>query len=227
MVIIGHSLPDLLRATLLNIELLLALISVGLVVGTVVALLEVYGGRGPRYLAMGYEWVFRSIPALVLLILFYFGLSEFGINLSPFFAATLALGFRSSSYQSQIFRGAIQALPRGQMSAARSMGMTRGQAIRHVILPQAFRLAIPAWSNEFSSVVKDTTLAYAVGLNEVLRHARFIMVRHYNLATLAFITVAVIFFVLTYAGNFGLGKLEKRLRIPGLQMMGKGTVRTK
>ena len=113
------------------------------------------------------------------------------------------------------------------MSAARSMGMTRAQAIRYVILPQAFRLAIPAWSNEFSSVVKDTTLAYAVGLNEVLRHARYIMVRHYNLAMLAYITVAVIFFVLTYAGNRGLGWLEGRLRIPGLQMMGEGTVRTK
>ena len=222
--VIIRSLPDLLRATILNIELLLALITIGLVVGTVVALLEVYGGRGLRYLAMGYEWVFRSIPALVLLILFYFGLSEFGINLSPFLAATLALGFRSSSYQSQIFRGAIQALPHGQMQAARSVGLSRTQAIRHVILPQAFRLAIPAWSNEFSSVVKDTTLAYAVGLNEVLRHARFIMVRHYNLAMLAYITVALIFFVLTYTGNRWLGWLEKRLRIPGLEARGGGTL---
>ncbi len=207
--------------------MLLALISVGLIIGTVVALVEVYSGRWLRYLAMGYEWVFRSIPALVLLLLFYYGLSEFRINLSPFLAATLALGFRSSSYQSQIFRGAIQALPHGQMQAARSVGLSRAQAIRHVILPQAFRLAIPAWSNEFSSVVKDTTLAYAVTLNEVLRHARYIMVRHYNLATLAFITVAVIFFVLTYAGNRGLGWLEGRVRIPGLEAMEKGSVRTK
>lgn len=107
------------------------------------------------------------------------------------------------------------------------MGMSQVQAIQHVILPQAFRLAIPAWSNEFSSVVKDTTLAYAVGLNEVLRHARFIMVRHYNLAMLAYITVALIFFVLTYAGNRGLGWLEGRLRIPGLQMLGGGATRNK
>jgi len=176
-------------------------------------------------IAATYEWIFRSIPALVLLFLFYFGPSkELGINISPFLAATLALGFRSSAYQSQIFRGAIQALPQGQMQAARSVGMSRIQAIRHVIIPQAMRLAIPGWSNEFSSVVKDTTLAYAVTLNEILRHARFIMVRHYNLTMLAYFTVALIFLGLTYTGNWGLGWLERKLRIPGLEARGGGTL---
>ncbi len=86
------------------------------------------------------------------------------------------------------------------------------------------RLAIPGWSNEFSSVVKDTTLAYAVTLNEILRHARFIMVRHYNLTMLAYFTVALIFLGLTYTGNWGLGWLERKLRIPGLEARGGGTL---
>jgi polar amino acid transport system permease protein len=207
----------LLRGTLINIERLFALLIVGLLVGTVVALLQVYGGRFFGTLASGYAWVFRSIPALVLLFLFYFGPSQFGVDVPPFLAATLALGFRSSAYQSQIFRGALQAIPHGQMMAARSLGMSRIRAIVTIIVPQALRLSIAGWSNEFSSVVKDTTLAYVVGLNEVLRHARIIIDSHYNLAMLTYLTVALIFLVLTYAGNWSLGRLEKRLRIPGLE----------
>jgi polar amino acid transport system permease protein len=215
---VGKSLPMLLRATVINLEVLAALLAVGFVVGTFVAVLQVYGGRLVGYLAFVFEWVFRSIPALVLLLLFYFGPPRFGIEISSFLAATLALGFRSAAYQSQIFRGAIQAIPASQMLAARSVGMSRGRAVASIILPQAFRLSIPGWSNEFSGVTKDTTLAYAVGLNEVLRAARIIMDRQYNLAMLAFLSVALVFLVLTYTGNWGLGLLEKKTRIPGLEM---------
>ncbi len=215
--------PLLLRASVINIELLLALIAVGFVIGTLVALLQVYGGPFLGALARIYEWIFRSIPALVLLFLFYYGPPRFGLGISGFVAATLALGFRSSAYQSQIFRGAILAIPTGQMMAARSMGMSRGQAIASIILPQAFRLSIPGWTNEFSSVVKDTTLAYAVGFNEIMRSARIIMDSDYSLAMLAFIAVALVFLVLTYAGNATMGGVERRFRIPGLQMPGTGT----
>ncbi len=214
--------PGLLRASLINIELLLALIVVGFVVGTVVALLQVYGGRFLGTLARIYEWIFRSIPALVLLFLFYYGPPRFGLDISSFAAATLALGFRSSAYQSQIFRGAILTTPTGQMMAARSMGMSRVRAIVTIVLPQAFRLSIPGWTNEFSSVVKDTTLAYAVGFNEVMRSARIIMDSAYELAMLAFIAVALVFLVLTYAGNAAMGGVERKFRIPGLQMPGSG-----
>jgi len=202
------------------LALLFALILLGFAVGIAVALMQVYGGRAARIAASAWEWFFRGVPALVLMFLFYFGTSEFGLKLSPFLAAVLALGFRSSGYQSQIFRGAIQAVSAGQMMAARSIGMSRYQAIGYVILPQALRLAIPAWSNEFSSVIKDTTLAYAIGVNEILRHARYIMVRHYDLAMLAYITVALIFLVLTYFGNWILGRVERRFALPGFQRGG-------
>ncbi|HEU67677.1 MAG TPA: amino acid ABC transporter permease, partial [Candidatus Acetothermia bacterium] len=105
---VTRHLPMLLRSSLINIQLLVALLVVGFVVGTVVALLQVYGGRIVGILAFVYEWVFRSIPALVLLFLFYYGPAQFGLYISSFLAATLALGFRSSAYQSQVFRGAIQ-----------------------------------------------------------------------------------------------------------------------
>jgi len=217
---VGRYLPMLLRASLVNLELLGALLAIGFLIGTLVALLQVYGGRLLGTAAYLYEWVFRSIPALVLLFLFYYGPARFGVSIEPFLAASLALGFRSSAYQSQIFRGAIQAIPTGQMVAARALGMSRIRAIRHVILPQAFRLAIPGWSNEFSSVVKDTTLAYAVTLNEIMRHAKIVMDNQYDLAMATFIVVALVFLAFTYSGNALLGQVERRFRIPGLQMPG-------
>ena len=203
----------------------IALIAVGYVLGTVIALLQVYGGRTLGTLARVYEWIFRSIPALVLLFLFYYGPPRFGLGISAFAAATLALGFRSSAYQSQIFRGAIQSIASGQMMAARSMGMGTIRAIVSIILPQAFRLSIPGWTNEFASVIKDTTLAYAVGYTEVLRTARLVFDTHYDLAMHVLIVVALVFLVLTYAGTTLLGFIEQRVSIPGLQMPGARIVR--
>jgi len=207
----------LLRAMLINIQLLLALIALGLVTGVFVALIEVYAPRPAAALALAYEWFFRGVPELVLLFLFYFGLTQMGMDISPFFAAVLALGFRSSGYQSQIFRGAIQSIPPGQLMAARSLGMGSLKAIRHVVLPQALRLSIPPWSNEFSAVFKDTTLAYGIGVVEIVRQARYMSVRNFPLTLPVFIAVALLFLVLTYLGNWGLGRLEQRLRVPGLE----------
>lgn len=198
----------------------IALIAVGYVLGTVIALLQVYGGRTLGTLARVYEWIFRSIPALVLLFLFYFGPPRFGVPISSFVAAMFALGCRSSAYQSQIFRGAIQSVPSGQMMAARSLGMSRLRAIFTIILPQAFRLSIPGWTNEFSSVIKDTTLAYAVSFNEILRTARIVYDTHIDLAMPVLLFVALVFLILTLAGNALMGAIERRFRIPGLQAPG-------
>ena len=217
---LGPFIPALLRASLINVELLIGLIAVGYVLGTAVALFQVYGGKVLGAVARIYEWIFRSIPALVLLFLFYYGPPRLGVDISGFAAAMIALGFRSSAYQSQIFRGAIQSIPSGQMMAARSTGMSQVRAIFSIILPQAFRLSIPGWTNEFSSVIKDTTLAYAVGFNEVLRAARIVYDTHYDLAMTVLIFVALIFMVLTLAGNALMGGVERRFRIPGLQMPG-------
>lgn len=209
--------PGLFQASLLNIALLFGLIALGFVIGIPIALLQVYGNRFLATLASAWEWFFRGVPELVLLFLFFFGSSQFGLEMSPFTAAVLALGCRSSAYQSQIFRGAIQSIPKGQMMAARSIGLSRLQAIRHIILPQALRLAIPPWSNEFSSVIKDTTLAYAIGVNEITRYARFITERHYRLAMAVYLAVALIFLLFTYLGNRLLGFLENLLMVPGFE----------
>jgi len=110
--------------------------------------------------------------------------------------------------------------------AARALGMSKIQAIRYIILPQAFRLSIPPWTNEYSSVLKDTSLASAIGVLELTKQGtliftriQFVMGVKYILVIL--ILVAFVYLVLTYAGNAALGLLENRLRIPGFEMKGK------
>ena len=199
---------------MVTLELTFLLLALGLVVGIPLALGQVYGGRGVVIFSSIYEQIFRSIPALVLLFLFFFGLSMLVVKFSAFFSAILPLGLLSFASHSQIFRGAIQSIKKGQMVAARSVGMSKLQAIRHVILPQALRLSIPSWSNEYSIVVKDTSLAYAVGVIELLREGRYIIVRTFE-PMLIYITIALIYLVLTYTGTKLLGYLEERFRIPG------------
>jgi polar amino acid transport system permease protein len=210
-----------------TIFLTLGLLGGGLLFGFLIAFFQVYGYRPLRLFCRAYEQVFRGVPALVLILLFHSGLARsFNILLPAFTSALIALGLRSSAYQSQIFRGAIQSVSSGQMLAARSLGMSKVQAIRYIILPQAFRLSIPPWTNEFSSVLKDTSLASAIGVLELMKEGTLIMTRiQFTLGArwilLILILVALIYWILTYMGNAGLGLLENHLRIPGFEMKGK------
>jgi len=226
-VIWGSIGPLIVKGVPTTILMTLSLLVVGLLLGFPIAFAQVYGYRPLRWLCRAYEQTFRGIPALVLILLFHSGLARsFHIMLPAFTSALIALGLRSSAYQSQIFRGAIQAISQGQMLAARSIGMSKFQAIRHIILPQAFRLAIPPWSNEFSSVLKDTSLASAIGVVELAKEGTLIMTRiQYSLGAewilIIWMVVALIYLVLTYAGNRSLAFLEDRVRIPGFEMKGR------
>jgi polar amino acid transport system permease protein len=212
-----------------TILLTLGLVVIGLVLGTLIAFAQVYGSRPLRWLCKIYEQVFRGIPILVLILIFHSGLARsFHILLPAFVSALIALALRSGAYQSQIFRGAIQSVPQGQMMAARALGMGKIKAIRYIILPQAFRLSLPPWANEFSSVLKDTSIASAISVLELTKQATLSYTRlsvvpgfgaKWTLVIL--LVLALIYLVLTYAGNAGLRFLEKRLRIPGFELKGK------
>ncbi len=166
------ALPYLLQGSLVTIGVVLGAMGLGLLIGVILALGQVYGPRILRVPIGLYIWFFRGVPLLVLLFLFYFGLfSMIGINLSAFAVAAIVLGLISGAYQSQIFRGAILSLPEGQLKAARALGMNDLRAIVSIILPQALRLSVPGWSNEYSIVLKDSAVAYALGVAEVMARA--------------------------------------------------------
>ncbi len=209
------ALPYMLQGSLVTIGVVLGAMVLGMTLGVFLALGQVYGPgflQGPIRL---YIWFFRGVPLLVLLFLFYFGVfSMVGINLSAFSVAAIVLGLISGAYQSQIVRGAILSLPEGQFKAARALGMSDRRAISNIILPQALRLSIPGWSNEYSIVLKDSAVAYALGVPEIMARSHFVATRTYEHLPLYF-TAGLIFLVLTFLGTKGLRLLEERVRIPG------------
>lgn len=209
------ALPYILQGASVTIGAVVGAMALGLLLGVPFAVGQVYGGKRLRWLIGLYAWFFRGIPLLVLLFLFYFGLCPLlNINLSAFTVAVIVLGLISAAYQSQIFRGAILSLPEGQLRAARALGMSDSRAICYIILPQALRLAIPAWSNEYSIVLKDSAVTYALGVAEIMARTHFVATRTYQHLPL-YIAAGIVYLILTYAGTRGLRAIEEKVRIPG------------
>ena len=209
------ALPYMLEGAFVTIAVVAGSMIFGLLAGVPLAVGQVYGRRLVQRLIGVYVWFFRGIPLLVLLFLFYFGFcSLVGLNLSAFSVAIIVLGLISSAYQSQIFRGAIGALPAGQFKAARALGMSDMQAILFVILPQALRLSIPGWSNEYSIVLKDSAVTFALGVAEIMARTHFVASRTYQHMPL-YIAAGLIYLFLTYLGIKALRILEHKVRIHG------------
>ncbi|MEK6655502.1 MAG: amino acid ABC transporter permease [Thermodesulfobacteriota bacterium] len=220
LIAIKDALPYLLQGSLVTLIVVAGAMALGLTIGVPLAVGQVYGHPALRRVIGVYVWFFRGIPLLVLLFLFYFGLcTALDINLSAFTVAIIVLGLISSAYQSQIFRGAILSLPEGQFKAARALGMSDLKAISFIVLPQALRLSIPGWSNEYSILLKDSAVTYALGVAEIMARAHFVATRTYQQLPL-YLAAGVIFLVLTYLGTRGLRMLEEKVRIPGYSAHG-------
>lgn len=204
--------PYILRGLSVTLEVTGVALAFGLFFGAILAVLRVYGGNLLSRILAIYTNILRALPHILLLLVIYFLIARI-VNLSPFWAGSLSLAIISSAYQSEIIRGAILSVPPGQMMAARSIGLSRLQAIWHVIIPQAFRHAIPPWSNEAAIVIKDSSLVYVLGVPEILRQAQYYSARTYQ-PFLAYITVAIIYFLLTFLTNRGLCALEDHIKIP-------------
>lgn len=211
--------PYLLRGLWIGIQLLAALLALGFVLGLTLSVMSTYGHWTLRLFAVIFERIFRGIPEIVLLLLFFYGVGEL-IPLSPFVAAVIALGLRSTAYQAQIFRGAIQSVAGGEVMAARALGMSRSSAILHIVLPQALRRSIGPWTNEYSSELKATSLAYVIGVVELTRQASYIVSNLQGNTLTVFAVVAAMYFVVNRLGNAGLYALERRMAIPGFEGRG-------
>jgi polar amino acid transport system permease protein len=206
----------ILQGTGVTIAVTLVALPMGFLIGLILSIVRVYGGKAASGAAGIYSTVMRGIPPLVLLFILYFIISG-SINLSPFWAGSLSLGIISSGYQLEILRGALQSVGSSQMMAARALGMTRIKAIRYIVLPQALRIVIPSWANEASVVLKDSSLVYALGVPEIIRRAQYISASTYE-PFLALSAAAIIYFVLVFSTNRLLDLLEARVRIPGLEL---------
>jgi polar amino acid transport system permease protein len=189
------SMPDLLRG--LTVTLRLALISEVciLFLGLFIALIRISRIPTLRILAAIYIDVIRGVPLILQIVIVYFGLGFLGINLSRFVSGVVALTVCYSAYEAEIFRAGIESIHKGQMEAARSLGMGYLKAMRYVILPQAIRNVIPPLSNEFIALVKDTSLVAVITLEEVFHVGRTLMGRYFNVTPL--VGVAICYLMIT------------------------------
>lgn len=186
-------------------------LGLGLALGTVMAVFRVYGGPVLSRTAAAYSIVVRALPVVVIIFILFFVIAEL-VDLTPLLSGAIALGFASGAYQTEIFRGAINSVPRGQMVAARALGMGKFKAVRVIILPQALRLAIPSWANEVTLVLKDSSLVYVIGVPEIMRRAQYLSAQTME-PFLAFGAAAILYLVLTLAAGKMLDLAENRFKI--------------
>ena len=203
--------PDFLRGARATIVFSIASLVTASLIGLMVALARLSGAPPVAMLARAYVDVVRGTPALVQIFFVYFGLPALGINLSAPVAAVVALSINSGGYLAEIFRSGIVGIDVGQSEAGRSIGMSQGQAMRRIILPQAALRVVPATAGEFTNLVKGTSLLSTISVSELTRVAQQIVGITFRPIE-AYAAIALIYFVLNAVIAQGSLWLESRLR---------------
>ena len=190
----------------ITLEIFCVTLLLSLPLGLIVALCRI-SKLGPLRLLMEfYIWIMRGTPLMLQLLFVYFALPMVGIRLPDIAAALLAFTLNYAAYFAEIFRAGIQSIGRGQYEAAKSLGMTYTQTMRRIIVPQMIRHVLPPVSNETINLVKDTSLIYILAMNDLLRVARTIVQREFDMTP--FFVAAVFYLVMTFVLTWGFKKLE-------------------
>lgn len=209
-IVIDSLLPLLKAGVAFTIPLTLVSFALGLLLAVATALVRLSSWRVPVLIARFYVWIIRGTPLLVQLFIIFYGLPSIGITLEPFTAAVIGFTLSVGAYGSEIVRAAILSIHKGQWEAAYSVGMTRIQALRRIILPQAARVSVPPLANSFISLVKDTSLAATITYVEMFRTAQQIAAVTYE-PLLVYSEAAVFYLVFCTVLTVLQDYLEKRL----------------
>ncbi len=202
--------PQMLMGTVDTLRLFFITIVLAIPFGIVLAFCRVSSFKLLRNAVAAYVYVLRGTPLMLQLLFVYFGLPfipVIGVRLDDFPAAVLAFVLNYGAYFCEIFRAGIQAIPRGQYEAAKTLGMNYVQTMRRIILPQVFKIILPPVSNETITLVKDTSLIYVLAMNDLLRTTRNLVQRDFNI--MPFVVAAVFYLVMTLVLTYGFNKLEK------------------
>lgn len=191
-----ESIPYLINGAKYTIVFSLISIVFGIVIGLFASLMKISKNPILKIIGNTYIEVIRGTPLLLHIMIAYYGLAAFNIKLSYFTAGILALSINSGAYCGEIFRAGIESIEKGQMEAARSVGMSYGQAMRYIIIPQAIKRVIPPLTNEFVAMLKDSSLLSIIAVPELLRNARQLMGTKANVWS-PFLGAALIYLVLT------------------------------
>jgi len=202
--------PIVSGALVASIPLAFASMAIGLVIAVVIALMRLSGKAVLAGIARVYISIIRGTPLLVQLFVVFYGLPSIGVRLDPWPSAIIAFSLNVGGYAAEVIRAAILSVPKGQWEAAHTIGMSRGLALRRIILPQAARVSVPPLSNTFISLVKDTSLASVILVVELFRQAQQIATVS-NQFLLIYLEAALVYWVICLILSFGQDALEKRL----------------
>ena len=208
--------PGLLRGALVTVEITACALALGCVLGLLVGIGRLDPKRRWRYGACtAYVAAIRGTPLLVQLFILFFGLPHFGILLPAFACGVLGLGVYSGAYVSEIVRGAIQSIDRGQTLAAQSLGMTPSVAMRQIVLPQAVVRMIPPLGNEFIALIKNSALVSLLTIHDVMHEGQKIISVSYR-SLEVYLAIALVYFVLTGTVTLVLRHWERKLSQGGM-----------
>jgi polar amino acid transport system permease protein len=179
--------------------------------GIVFAVVALYGHWSIRLPFRGFAFLFMGTPLLLQLFLIYFGLVQLGIDLPAFVAGVIGLGLHFAVYNSELIQTAIVAVDRGQMEAARTLGLSRGQALRKVVVPQAVRDVIPPIGNNMIALLKDSALVSVIGVSELTLSAQRAIGRTYRPFEF-YVVAAAVYYIINLGLEAALRRIEKRVR---------------
>ena len=224
--LIWDNIPILLQGAVITIQITVMAVGCGFFIGMIAALANLSRFRIVRLLVKCYVELFRGTPLLVQIFMIYFALPMvIGQSINPYVAAVTALreentdavavtacSINSGAYVSEIFRAGIQSIDKGQMEAGRSLGLTWGQTMRYIVMPQAFKAIIPPLGNEFIAMMKDTSLVSVIGFEELTRRGQLIIARTYGSFEI-WTAVAIIYLIMTLSISQLVAFLERRYNI--------------
>ncbi len=211
-------LPVLLMGAVITVEVTVASVFLGSIIGLFAGLARLSKNKLLYYPATAYVEFFRGTPLLVQIMILYFGipqlaqsLLDISITMNPLGASIVACSINSGAYIAEIFRAGVQSIERGQMEAARSLGMSHFQAMRYIILPQAFKRVVPPLGNEFIAMLKDTSLLSVIGFEELMRRGQLIVAQTYQTFPV-YLTAALLYLIMTFGISRWVAYMERRLK---------------
>ncbi|SHE51340.1 amino acid ABC transporter permease [Alkalibacter saccharofermentans] len=215
--VFSESYPLLFRGMSMTVQVTVLALIIALFVGLITALLGM--SKTPlKYLSKGYVGLIRGTPMIVQVFYFYFALPQllqflgYNVRFTPFSAGLLTLTLNAGAYMSEIFRGAIMAVNTGQMEAARSLGLSHWQAMRKVILPQAFRICLPSLVNQFIITLKDSSIISVIGFADIVYQAKIYVGRSME-AFATYTWVALFYLVVITALTYFAKIVERKVQI--------------
>jgi len=202
-------LPGLLQGSLMTIEITILGCALAVVMGVIAAMCKMYGPAPVRWVAVSYIEVFRGTSALVQLFWIFYVMPHFGINVSAFMAAVIALGLNVGAYGAEVVRGAINSVPKGQWEASIALNLHPVTRMRRIIFPQAFVSMIPPWGNLFIELLKATSLVSFISITELTFRAK--QMNQTTLRTVEIFTLAlVMYFIISSLITFFMRGVERR-----------------